>query len=541
MIEQSAAYRGASMDHGASLQVTSLIEQARHRAREMPDTGIFLNEAAPVTCASVLADAEALAAALRGIGLRPGDVISFQLPNWSETAVINLAASALGLICSPIVPIYRGAELPYMLNDSRSRMVFIPGVFRSTDFAAMYEGFRDRLDPQMLVVGVRAPGHAGPVLEDLIERGRGGPVALPPPDVDQDKLLLYTSGTTGRPKAVRHSQRTLAHAMENSVRRWGLRAGDVMLMPSPVTHATGFVNALELPFYHGTSALLMDRWDAAEAVELIDRFQVAATVGATPFLAELTAAAMQAGSTLPSLRVFACGGAAVPPEVIRQANAVMRQRPAFRVYGSSEAPYVTLGFSGSDDPERAAATDGQIVGYDVRLLDEAGHDVPPGENGEIAVRGPSLFLGYRTAEDTAAVMTADGYFLTGDVACVDRDGALTIRDRKKDIIIRGGENISAKEIEDALHRHPSIVEAAVVAMPHARMGEGVFAFLIAAPEAAQNPAGITRFLDELDLSKQKIPERYAFVEDFPRTPSGKIRKDVLRKAAAEECRAPEGE
>lgn len=538
MIEQSAIDRGASRYPGASLQVMSLIEQARRHARETPDAEIFLNESTPVTYASLLVDGEALAAALWDIGLRPGDVISFQLPNWSETAIINLAASALGLICSPIVPIYRGAELPYMLNDSRSRMAFIPGIFRSTDFVAMYEGLRDKLDPQLLVVGVRALGYAGLQLQDLIERGRDRPVVPPPPDVDQDKLLLYTSGTTGRPKAVRHSQRTLAHAMENSVRHWGLRAGDVMLMPSPVTHATGYVNALELPFFHGTSVLLMDRWDAAEAVELIDRFQVAATVGATPFLAELTAAAMKAGSALPSLRVFACGGAAVPPEVIRQANAVMRQRPAFRVYGSSEAPYVTLGFLGSDDPERAATTDGQIVGYDVRLLDEAGHDVPPGENGEIAVRGPSLFLGYAAADDTAAAMTADGYFLTGDVACVDLDGALTIRDRKKDIIIRGGENISAKEIEDALHRHPSIAEAAVVAMPHARMGEGVFAFLIAG-EAELDPTGITRFLEELDLSKQKIPERYAFVADFPRTPSGKIRKDVLRKLAAEECNVSE--
>ena len=347
------------------------------------------------------------------------------------------------------------------------------------------------------------------------------------------KLLLYTSGTTGRPKAVLHNHETLARAVRVSVAHWRVAPGDVILMPSPVTHATGYANALELPFIHGTQAVLMDRWDAAQAVKLIDEYKVAATVGATPFLKELTTAAKAAQSRLPSLRVFACGGAAVPPEVIREANRVFCNKPAFRVYGSSEAPYTALGLSASSGTEQAATTDGQVVDYDMRVIDERGNPLPSGSEGEIIVRGPALFLGYGNAKDNKDCFTSDGYFRTGDLGVLDPDAFLTITGRKKDLIIRGGENISAKEIEDALHGHPAIAEASVVAMPHERLGEGVFAFVIPRGSASPDFDSILAYLQKAGLSKQKFPERMAVVSEFPRTASGKIRKDVLRRTAAE--------
>lgn len=511
----------------------TLIDYALEAAAAKPDTPVFLGTDRVADFASLLSDAEALAAALWERGLRPGDVVSFQLPNWMEAAVINLAACRLGLICAPLVPIYRDAELSFMLNDSRCKAIFIPSVFRSFDFGEMYSRLRAQLAIQPLIITVRGREGNGPRYDDLVASGRGHTVNWPQVTPDTIKLLLYTSGTTGRPKAVLHNYETLGRAIRLSAAHWRIEPGDVMLMPSPVTHATGYANALELPFLQGTQTVLMDRWDAVRAIELIDEYKVAATVGATPFLKEMTAAAIAAKTNLPSLRVFACGGAAVPPEVIHEANRVFLNKPAFRAYGSSEAPYIALGLPATIASEYAATKDGQVADYDVRIVDDRGNNLPLGKDGEIIVRGPALFLGYANAKDNEDCFTPDGYFRTGDIGVMGPGSWLTITGRKKDLIIRGGENISAKEIEDVLHGHSSITEAAVVAMSHERLGEGIFAFVIARDRAEPTLDSILGYLQESGLSKQKFPEKMAVVTEFPRTPSGKIKKDVLRRMAAD--------
>lgn len=511
----------------------TLIDYAIEAAAAKPYTPVFLGADHVADFASLLSDAEALAVELWERGLRPGDVVSFQLPNWMEAAVINLAACRLGLICAPLVPIYRDAELLFMLNDSRCKVIFIPSVFRSFDFGEMYSRMREQLAIQPLLVTVRGSEGNGLRYDDLVAAGRGRTMNWPKVPPDAVKLLLYTSGTTGRPKAVLHNHETLGRAVRLSVAHWRIEPGDVVLMPSPVTHATGYANALELPFLHGTQTVLMDRWDPVQAIKLIDEYKVAATVGATPFLKELTAAAIAAKADLPSLRVFACGGAAVPPEVIHEANRVLYNKPAFRAYGSSEAPYIALGLPATIAPEYAATKDGQVVDYDIRIVDDSGNNLPLGKDGEIVVRGPALFLGYADAKDNEECFTPDGYYLTGDIGILGPDSWLTITGRKKDLIIRGGENISAKEIEDHLHGHPAIAEAAVVSMPHERLGEGVFAFVIARDRAEPALDSILAYLQESGLSKHKFPEKMATVTEFPRTPSGKIKKDVLRRMAAD--------
>ncbi len=497
---------------------------------------MFLGTDTVVSYSSILSDAEALAAALWDRGLRPGDSIAFQLPNWEEAAVINLAACRIGVVCAPLMPIYRDAELAFMINDSNCKAVFIPSLFRAFDFGEMYQRLEAQLVNQPLIITVRGnPGEGGVRYDEFMAAGKGRSIAWPCVDSKAVKLLLYTSGTTGRPKAVLHNHETLARAVLVSVSHWHIHAGDVVFMPSPVTHATGYANALELPFLHGTRSVLMDRWDAARAVELIDRFEAVATVGATPFLRELTAAAAAAGSNLSSLRIFACGGATVPPEVIHAANKVLARKPAFRVYGSSEAPYVALGRPASNEFQLAlaATTDGQVIDYDVRIVDDGGKELPSGEEGEILVRGPSLFLGYANRGDNQDAFDSDGFFRTGDRGAVDSASYLTITGRKKDLIIRGGENISAKEIEEVLHGHPDITEASVVSMPHERLGEGIFAFIIARDGAQPALADVADFLHARRLAKQKFPERLSIVTNFPRTASGKIRKDLLRKMAAD--------
>jgi non-ribosomal peptide synthetase component E (peptide arylation enzyme) len=296
-------------------------------------------------------------------------------------------------------------------------------------------------------------------------------------------------------------------------------------MPSPVTHISGFANGLEMPLICGTRTVLMESWDAHAAMALIEEHQLVGTVAATPFLVELAAAARAGGQRLPSLRFFACGGAAVPAEVIPAADSAFANAHAFRVFGSSEVPLVTFGWP--RDRHLAATTDGEVIDYTVRIVDDAGHDLPRGAEGEILARGPGMMLGYADQAQTAEAITPDGYFRTGDLGVLTANGALTITGRKKDLIIRGGENISAKEIEDVLQSHPSVRETAVVAMAHARLGEGICAYIIAA-----GPAPDARLLAEhvaaSGMAKQKIPERFEFVADFPRTASGKVRKDQLR-------------
>jgi non-ribosomal peptide synthetase component E (peptide arylation enzyme) len=294
---------------------------------------------------------------------------------------------------------------------------------------------------------------------------------------------------------------------------------------------------MELPFCSDTRTVFVERWSAEEALDLIDREQVTASVGATPFLHELLNAAEKAGRRLPSLQVFACGGAEVPPALILRADAVLEQCRAFRVYGSSEVPLTTLGFSGEGERALAAGTDGKVADYEVRILDDDGHCVALGHEGEICVRGPAMLLGYGDPEATASSFDADGFFATGDLGRLTAEGAIVVTGRKKDLINRGGEKVSAKEVEDILHRMPGIKEAAVVAMPHQRLGETLCAYVIAQSGAQLSLDAVLAFVAEAGVAKQKYPERLEVVEDFPRTASGKIRKDRLRAVIRERLQA----
>lgn len=489
-----------------------------------PDFVQFIAGDRHVTRRELLADAEALSVGLADLGLIAGDVISFQTPNWLEAAVINLAAALSGFVINPIVPIYRDAEVGMMLADCRAKAFIVAASFRNYDFAAMADRLKPSLPDLDYIITVRGDGALS--YESLLDAGRGRAFARPVVDPASVKMLLYTSGTTGRPKGVLHSHNTLTRVLQQSAQHWGIDAGDAIIMPSPVTHVSGYANGLEMPFVVGTQTILMEAWNADDALALIGTHDVVGTVAATPFLTELADAATRVGERLPSLRFFACGGAAVPPDVIPAANKAFANCHAFRVFGSSEVPLVTLGYPAAPDERLAATTDGAIIDYAVRIVDDEDQDVPVGGEGEILARGPAMFLGYADEQQTRDAITADGYFRTGDIGCITAEGGILITGRKKDLIIRGGENISAKEIEDVLHTHPAVQEATVVAMPHDRLGEGVCAYVILSAEA--DAETLAKHVQASGLAKQKTPERFEFVADFPRTASGKIRKDILR-------------
>ena len=495
------------------------------RMAAAPAAICLVDDAGRYSVADMEDKARRLAGWLRGRGLVKGDVVAFQLPNWHEAAAIALATSILGLVCLPIVPIYREAEVRFILRASQARVVFVPGSFRGFDHAGMMRALQPELPDLAAVCVLREPGQEDPFAAPRYEGPELG-------TADDPWVLMYTSGTTGHPKGVVHPANTLDCELVHFTGWWKLTEADATLMPSPVTHVTGFLYGLIMPFAFGIRAVLMERWDAARALEIIDREGVSFTSSATPFLRELLDAARDAGSAMRSLRVFACGGAAVPPDLIARAWAQHPNLLACRVYGSTEAPTVSLGVSSRDSLEQAAETDGVIVGHEVRIVDDAGTTLPQGEDGEILTRGPEVFVGYLDPADNAAAFDDEGFFRTGDLGHITADNCIVITGRKKDLIIRGGENLSAKEIEDVLHRHPAIREAAVVAMPHERLGETCCAFLITDGTAFDVPA-VAALLAEAGLARQKFPEKVVVVADLPRTASGKVQKYLLRKAVTE--------
>lgn len=508
----------------------TLAEFAEDLARRDPDRVTHVFGAQRCTVSELLTEAELLAAGLQQRGLVAGDVVSFQLPNWREAVVIDLATTMLGLVVAPIVPIYRDAEVAFMLADAGVKAAFFPTNYRGFDYAAMMQRLAPTLPGLRLLCSVRGePG--GDSYEAMIGEGKRL-TERPKVDANAVKMILYTSGTTGRPKGVLHTHNTGPLRLQRAFGNWSRGSAvagldNILLMASPVTHVTG-QSGMEIPFCSNTRTVFMERWNAVEALDLIDAEQVTASVGATPFLHELLSAAEAGGRRLPSLQVFACGGAEVPPALICKAYEVLEQCRAFRVYGSSEVPLTTLGFAGVGEMEMAASTDGQIADYEVRILDDEGNRLSVGQEGEICVRGPSMFLGYGDPEATAASFDADGFFATGDLGRVTSEGAIVITGRKKDLINRGGEKVSAKEVEDILHRMPAIKEAAVVAMPHARLGETLCAYVIAQPGAGLDLDALLAFVAASGVARQKYPEHLVVVDDFPRTASGKIRKDRLR-------------
>src|SRR2546422_412902 len=409
-----------------------------------------------------------LAGGLAALGVRAGDVVALQLPNWTETLAVLLAAARLGAVANPVLPIYRRRELGFILAEAGARVLFIPGRYRDCDHRALVRELRPALPALEHVVVVRDQ----PVDGALAYAEVAGPDPGPPaPDADTIGLLIYTSGTTADAKGVLHSPDTLLAEARSLAAVHGITAADTVLMPSPLTHISGIVHALLVPAVFGASAVLMDRWEPAAARALIAAERVTYMIGAPTFLRDLAAGAPGEAT---SLRLFSCGGADVDPALVRQAAARLGC-VAKRVYGSTEFPTVTT--TGPDDPpERRIDSEGRAIGAnEVRLVDEDGAAVAPGREGEILARGPECFLGYRNAALNVDAFTPDGWFKTGDLGAVDEAGFLRITGRRKDIIIRKGENISARELEDLIGAHPAVAEVArgkVVVVTGASSGIG---------------------------------------------------------------------
>jgi cyclohexanecarboxylate-CoA ligase len=496
-------------------------------AAERPEAVAVVDGAATLTYGNLERSVRAAAGSLAALGVGRGAVVSWQLPNWHEAVILHHAVLRLGAVSNPIVPIYRHREVGYILRQAESQVVVVPGEFRGFDYPAMIADLRPGLPSLRHVVTARPAGRAALRFDELLQ-GEPGFAGMPARDADDPVLLMFTSGTTAHPKGVVHTHNTLDYECRSIIEVYGLGPDDVVFMPSPVTHITGLLYGLLMPAMLRTRVVLQDVWDATAALRLIEQQRCSFTMAATPFLHGLVHHRDLPSFDVTSMRVFACGGADVPPALIRQAGERLGTT-ATRVYGSTEFP--TLSTSPPDaPPDKRAGTDGRAISAaEYRIVDDAGADLPAGQTGELLVRGPELFLGYLAASDNDGAFTPDGWFRTGDLAVVDLDGYVSIRGRKKDIILRGGENISATEVENLLFEHPAVREAAVVAMPDPVLTERACAFVV--PEAGQTPTlpELTAFLLGQQLAKQKLPERLELVAELPKTQSGKVQKFRLRE------------
>jgi len=491
-------------------------------AAETPDR-ILLVDGATRIDARTLHDRASVLANAMVVRYPVGSVVSFMLPNWHETAVIYLAATLAGMVAHPVLPSLREHDLCFMLQDIDSRMIFIPEAFRGHRTADMLSAVVARLETPPEVVVVRGACGVHTAYEALFTDT--APRQLPTPDPDAVRMIMYTSGTTGSPKGVMHTHNSLHALIQQLGKHWLVEPGDKFLVASPISHIGGSIYAFECPLLLGTTAVLMERWDADEAVAQLLTERCTHFAGATPFLVQTLAAARKAGTRLPDLKVFICGGASVPPSLIREAADYFERAVVTRVYGSTEVPVTTVGVTDPTDLAHAADTDGRPGIATVKLVDAAGR---PGETGEVLARGPQMLVGYVHAEDEATVFDAEGYYRTGDLGrWVDGD-YLVIAGRIKDIIIRNGENISPKEVEDLLVNHPDIAEIAIVGLPDPKTGERACAVIVPRGDAQPDVASLRAFLDARGVAKFKIPEQVATWQALPKNDAGKVLKHQIR-------------
>jgi acyl-CoA synthetase (AMP-forming)/AMP-acid ligase II len=473
------------------------------------------------------------AAAFRDLGVVPGDAVAVQVPSWVDGVVAQAAALLVGAVLVPVVPIYGPRELGLILRESRARLLVVPDRWGRRDYLADLPRIGACPDlSSVVVIGDSAPqGYL-----DWRELQAGREPITSPPDASPDDvcLLVYTSGTTGQPKGVQHTHNTLLAEMRTQLT--GRDPDSVILAAFPSGHVACTLGLLRM-LIQGKPHIAMDTWDAATAARLIEEHGVTATGGTPFFLTTLLDLAEHDGVDLSSLREYGVGGASVPPTVVERAH--QHGIVAFRAYGSSEHPSISGG-SAYDALEKRAHTDGRLLdGVEVRIVDRTLADLPPNNEGEILSRGPELFAGYRDPALDDDAFLPGRWFRTGDVGTLDPDGYLTITDRRKDLIIRGGENLSSKLIEDILTEHEAVAEAAVVAAPDPLYGERVYAFVVLLPGAELSLTDVRTHFSVSGTARQLTPERLEIVDSLPRTATGKVRKGRPPATPARSRRAPQ--
>ncbi|MFW2045448.1 cyclohexanecarboxylate-CoA ligase [Acinetobacter variabilis] len=478
-----------------------------------------------------------IALGLKQLGVEKNDVVSCQLPNWWEFTLLYLACSRIGAVLNPLMPIFRERELEFMLKHGESKVFVVPKTFRNFSHEQLANQLQSKLETLQHVVVVNGEGENNfdrLLLNHGLEQNVAAVSALDglesgPNDITQ---LIFTSGTTGEPKGVMHTANTLFSNIVPYAERLHLTENDVVLMASPMAHQTGFMYGLMMPIQLNTKVVLQDVWDVSKAVDLIHQHQVNFTMASTPFLNDLSNTVAEQHDKVDSLKIFLCAGAPIPGPLVQKAREILGVK-VISAWGMTECGAVTTTCP-EDDDERSFNTDGiALPGVDVKIVDKTGKTKPVNESGRLMIRACSGFGGYLKRahlNDT----DADGWFDTGDIAYQDEKGYIRICGRKKDVIIRGGENIPVAEIESLLYKHPNVAVVALVAYADERLGERACAIIkLKDPSQSLSFNDLVDFLKTHNLAVQYIPERLEIWDEIPMTPSGKIQKFKLRELLAQ--------
>lgn len=510
----------------------TLAGELRRWASERPDALAVVDGSAgrEVTYAGLWDDVARLAGWLSDRGVGPGDGVSVQLPSRYETVVVDLAVLMIGARLNPLLPNYRRKELASFLQVSNAKAFVTPATYRGFDHAALGAELREELPALSvhLVVDDDPPqGHVS--LADALQRAPLG--ALPDLDATRVSELIFTSGTESQPKAVMHTEETANHSVRSAHAHLGLGGDDVIWMPSPVGHSTGFNFGVRMALLHGLPVVLQDRWDPDLAAELIEKYRCSYTLAAATFLTDLLRSAQEHERDLSSMRVFGCGGAPVASELVREAADL--GVTVLRIYGSTEGLILT--WNPPHAPlEKRLNTDGTPPDPTrVQVWGDHDRGLAAGEVGELMIHGPNVCVGFfDDPERTRATFTSDGWLRSGDLGTIDEDGYVTVVGRKKETIIRGGLNIAPREIEDQLVEMPGVREVAVIGVADPRLGEIVGACIVPEPGVTLEIDDVVSFLESRDMAKYKLPQYLQLMTELPRTPTGKVRKAELSSSAS---------
>lgn len=512
----SPAARASYQDAGR-WDGTTLREQVSRWALTRPDGVAVVDDSGRRrTYAQLTADATTLAGRLQAEGVGAGDVVSVQLPNRYEAVIAAVAVAKLGAVINTLLPGYRQRELAHVFRTAAPAAIITPVSHRGIEFGPLVDDVR---------------GSTGHSLFHATDEGLdGAPPARvdhrDPPLADAVSEVIFTSGTEAEPKAVMHTEQTTNFSVRAAFADLGMTESDVVWMPSPVGHSTGFNYGLRMALYHGLTLVLQEQWDPSRAAELIVQEGCTYTLAATTFLKDL----VDQGAALPSMRLFGCGGAPVPPPLVDAAAEL--GIGVLRLYGSTEVLVGT--WNRAEDPvDQRRNTDGRpMTGVSVEVRDDSGRRCPPGEVGEIFTRGPNTCVGFFRDEDRTGRTFSEGWVQSGDLAVMDAAGWLTVTSRKKEIIIRGGMNITPREVEDLLVGFPEVDRAAVVGLPDERLGERACACVVLVPGSTLDLPTVVGRLQDLGLATYKLPERLEVLPALPMTASGKVQKHEIVKGLA---------
>ncbi|EKG5313819.1 medium-chain fatty-acid--CoA ligase [Escherichia coli] len=524
--QRRAAYRQQGLWGDASLA-----DYWQQTARAMPDKiAVVDNHGASYTYSALDHAASCLANWMLAKGIESGDRIAFQLPGWCEFTVIYLACLKIGAVSVPLLPSWREAELVWVLNKCQAKMFFAPTLFKQTRPVDLILPLQNQLPQLQQIVGVDklAPATSSLSLSQIIADNTPLTTAITTHG-DELAAVLFTSGTEGLPKGVMLTHNNILASERAYCARLNLTWQDVFMMPAPLGHATGFLHGVTAPFLIGARSVLLDIFTPDACLALLEQQRCTCMLGATPFVYDLLNVLEKQPADLSALRFFLCGGTTIPKKVARECQQLGIK--LLSVYGSTESsPHAVVNL---DDPlSRFMHTDGYAAaGVEIKVVDDARKTLPPGCEGEEASRGPNVFMGYfDEPELTARALDEEGWYYSGDLCRMDEAGYIKITGRKKDIIVRGGENISSREVEDILLQHPKIHDACVVAMPDERLGERSCAYVVLkAPHHSLSLEEVVAFFSRKRVAKYKYLEHIVVIEKLPRTASGKIQKFLLRK------------